>query len=579
MKTIERVSTEHNFTSWDGTDLFYRAWLPAVPTNKALILLHRGHEHSARWQEVVDELALDDVAIFAWDARGHGDSPGERGGAENVMALEKDLEAFVGHIATSHRIPTQNMIVMAHSVGAVVAAAWVHDFAPKIRGLILGTPAFRVKLYVPFAVPLLRLKKTLFGPGVVNSYVKAPVLTHDPEQARRYETDDKIFRQISEKLLIDLFDTSSRLLADAGAITAPTLILSAGSDWVVKLSAQKRFFAGLSSPIKEMEIFSGAYHAIFHELNRAEIIGRARKFMNERFASDVATASLLDADQRGYTKDEFDRLSAPGNPIYSLVRAGMQTVGRLSDGIRLGWKDGFDSGVTLDYVYTNKRRGRTIVGRAIDSAYLESIGWRGIRQRKIHLEKTLERAIRDTADAGKPVHIVDIAAGGGRYVLETLHRLKNPRATAVLRDYKPVNIDAAAKLASRLGLYENVSVEQADAFDRNDLARMNPRPTIAIVSGLYELFPANKPVLDSLRGLADAMEPGSFLVYTNQPWHPQVEFIARVLTNREGQRWIMRRRTQAEMDELVEAAGFEKMRMEMDQWGIFSVSIARRRES
>ena len=64
--------------------------------------------------------------------------------------------------------------------------------------------------------------------------------------------------------------------------------------------------------------------------------------------------------------------------------------------------------------------------------------------------------------------------------------------------------------------------------------------------------------MNSLRGLADAVEPGGYLIYTNQPWHPQVEFIARVLTNREGKPWIMRRRTQAEMDELVRAAGFEK---------------------
>jgi hypothetical protein len=96
------------------------------------------------------------------------------------------------------------------------------------------------------------------------------------------------------------------------------------------------------------------------------------------------------------------------------------------------------------------------------------------------------------------------------------------------------------------------------------------------VSGLYELFPENQPVLNSLRGFADAIEPGGYLIYTNQPWHPQKEFIARVLVNREGKPWIMRCRTQAEMDELVRAAGFEKVAMEIDQWGIFTVSLARR---
>ena len=38
----------------------------------------------------------------------------------------------------------------------------------------------------------------------------------------------------------------------------------------------------------------------------------------------------------------------------------------------------------------------------------------------------------------------------------------------------------------------------------------------------------------------------------------------------------MRRRTQAEMDELVSAAGFRKVSTEIDRWGIFTVSLAER---
>lgn len=568
--------TEHTMKTWDGVELFYRAWLPEQRVNRALLLFHRGHEHSGRWQEVVQLLRLDGVVIFAWDARGHGKSPGDRGSAENLMVVVKDVDAFVRHVSDTHQIPVENMIVLAHSVGAVTVAAWVHDFAPRIRAMILGTPAFRVKLYVPLAIPLLRFKQKLFGPGYVKSYVKAKVLTHDAEQAASYHADPAIFRQIAVNILLDLFDTSTRLLADAGAMTVPTLILSAGSDWVVRPTAQKKFFDGLSSPIKEMEIYPGAYHAIFQESNRKEIVERARRFILERFNEPVSTPTLLNADKGGYTKQEFDRLSTGGSLFYALTKASMKTVGKLSRGIRLGWESGFDSGVMLDYVYANKPEGFTPLGRWMDRSYLESIGWRGIRQRRINLQRMLRDAIHKLRAAGKPIHIVDIAAGAGRYVLETMHELTDVPITAVLRDYKETNIEAARDLAEKLHLSKRVTVIQGDAFDRASLAALNPRPTIAIVSGLYELFPANEPVLTSLRGLADAVEPGNYLIYTNQPWHPQVEFIARVLTNREGKPWIMRRRTQAEMDELARAAGFEKLAMDIDQWAIFTVSLAQR---
>ncbi len=38
----------------------------------------------------------------------------------------------------------------------------------------------------------------------------------------------------------------------------------------------------------------------------------------------------------------------------------------------------------------------------------------------------------------------------------------------------------------------------------------------------------------------------------------------------------MRRRTQEEMDDLVREAGFQKIGEEIDPWGIFTVSLARR---
>jgi alpha-beta hydrolase superfamily lysophospholipase/SAM-dependent methyltransferase len=568
-------ATEHTMKTWDGVELFYRHWQSPKPTNKGLLLFHRGHEHSARWQETVDRLALEDISVFAWDARGHGKSPGERGSAENLSVIIKDVDAFVRHISETYHISIEDMVVLAHSVGGVTATAWVHDYAPPIRGLILGAPAFRVKLYVPLAVPFLRLRQKLFGHGYVKSYVKAKFLTHDAEQAREYAEDAMIFRQIAVNILLDLHDTSTRLMADAGAITVPTLILSAGSDWVVELSAQKDFFERLSSKVKEMEVYHGLSHAIFHETERSKVIDRARKFILERFQSPAPNDSLLDADKRGYTKAEYDRLSSSNGARFGLVKFGMNTMGRMSKGIKLGWQSGFDSGLTLDYVYENRPQGVTPLGRMMDRSYLNSIGWRGIRQRKIHLEKILREAIERTQKEGGPIRIVDIAAGAGRYVLETMHAMPQVPVTALLRDYKAENVAAATKLAQELGL-KNVIVKEGDAFDRASLARIEPRPTIGIISGLFELIPSNDNVLNSLRGLADAIEPGGFLIYTNQPWHPQVEFIARVLINREGKPWIMRRRTQAEMDELARTAGFEKLVMEIDQWGIFTVSLARR---
>ena len=520
-------------------------------------------------------LGLEDIAVFAWDARGHGRSAGERGAGENFAATVKDVDAFVRHLCEEHEIAPEDMIVLAQSIGAVSVAAWVHDYAPPIRAMILATAAFRVRLYVPLALPALRLKQRTIGSGFVRSYVKGKMLTHDAEQAAQYDADPLIFRQIAVNMLLGLHDTSKRVLADAGAIHVPTLMLGAGSDWVVTLDAQREFFHKLSSPVKRMHVFPAAHHAIFHEVDRERVIDRVREFVVERFAEPSITPSLFEADKMGHTWEEHEALKLRGGIHFPLIRAAMKVGGRISKGIGLGWRHGFDSGLTLDYVYENQPQGSTRLGRLIDSTYLNTVGWRGIRQRKTNLEKLLRKTIEATAAEGDPVRILDVAAGGGRYVLETIKSLPDIPMAAVLRDYKPENVEAVRALAVQLGL-ENVIIEQADAFDRASYEDIKPPATIGIVSGLYELFPSNAAVAESLAALAEAIETGGHLIYTNQPWHPQLEFIARVLRNREGKPWIMRRRTTAEIDQLVRNAGFRKIEMEIDQWGMFSVSVARR---
>jgi alpha-beta hydrolase superfamily lysophospholipase len=577
-----RNAQEKHCTTHDGTQLFYRHW-PAVTgtAERAIVLLHRGHEHSGRFQHVVDELDLPRFSMFAWDARGHGRSPGARGDSPGLACSVKDVDCFVRHVASEHGIAIENILVIAQSVGAVLAATWAHDYAPGVRGLVLTSPAFRVKLYVPFALAGLRLMYRLRGNFFINSYVKAKFLTHDPERIRSYETDTLITRAISVRVLLGLFDAAERVVADAAAIELPVQLLTSDSDWVVHQKPQQQFFERLSSPIKEMHVFHGFYHDTLGEKDRAQALGKMRSFIDRLYSQPPGTPELLAADRRGYTRDEEARLAqpppalSPRNVGYALLRAFMRTVGRLSEGIRLGLRTGFDSGSTLDYVYRNRAAGCTLLGRMVDRNYLDSIGWRGIRARKAHLEQAILAAARRLRAAGRPLRIADIAAGHGRYVLDAVQKLPAPPESVVLRDYSAGNVRAGQALIETMHLGGSVTFVEGDAFDEAGVAAIAPPPTLAIVSGLYELFSENRRVLASLRGLAQAVAPGGMLVYTGQPWHPQLELIARTLTShRGGAAWIMRRRTQAELDQLVAHAGFSKLEQWVDEWGIFTVSLA-----
>lgn len=581
---VVRQFTERHFTTHDGVELFYRHWpCSQSPARGAILLFHRGHEHSGRMAHLVDELNLPNFDVFAWDARGHGRSPGERGFSPSLGTTVRDIQTFVEHLRTAYGVATENTFVIAQSVGAVLVSTWVHDYAPKLRGMTLASPAFKVKLYVPFARAGLKLLHRLRGNFFVNSYVKARFLTHDPDRAASFDADPLIARPISVNILLGLYDAADRVVADAQAITVPTQLLISGADWVVQQAPQRKFFDRLGSAIKVKLELPGFYHDTLGERDRAPVVAAIRTFALQLFDQPVVMPELRNSHQAGYTYDESRTLAqplpllTPRGLYWALGRASIRLGGYLSRGIQLGAETGFDSGSTLDYVYRNQPDGSTAIGRAIDRTYLQSIGWRGIRARKVHVEELLSDAMRRVAASGSPVRVMDIAAGHGRYVLDAVLGSQVQPASILLRDYSRINVEQGLALIGQKGLTAIAHFEEGDAFDRTSLAQVTPRPNVGVVSGLYELFPDNELVSRSLAGLSEAIPNGGYLVYTGQPWHPQLEMIARTLTShRQGQAWVMRRRTQAEMDQLVERAGFRKLTQRVDEWGIFTVSLAQR---
>jgi alpha-beta hydrolase superfamily lysophospholipase len=581
---MPQAPIERHFETHDGVELFYRHWPHTQsPARGAVMLFHRGHEHSGRMAHLVDELNLPNFDFFAWDARGHGRSPGVRGFSPSLGTTVRDIQTFVEHLQATYGVDNENIFVIAQSVGAVLVSTWVHDYAPKLRGMTLASPAFKVKLYVPFARAGLKLLHRLRGNFFVNSYVKARFLTHDPERIASFDTDPLVARPISVNILLGLYDAADRVVADAQAITVPTQLLISGADWVVHQAPQQKFFSRLGSATKVKLELPGFYHDTLGEKDRASVVAAVRAFALQQFDQPVTMPELRNSHLAGYTHDESRALTrplpllTPRGLYWALGRASMRLGTYLSRGIRLGAETGFDSGSTLDYVYRNQPEGSTAIGRAIDRIYLQSIGWRGIRVRKVHVEELLSEAIRRVHGAGSPVRVMDIAAGHGRYVLDAVLGSVVQPASILLRDYSRINVEQGQALIKQKGLTAIARFEEGDAFDREALARVMPRPNVGVISGLYELFPDNETVIRSLAGLSEAISNGGYLVYTGQPWHPQLEMIARTLTShRQGQAWVMRRRTQAEMDQLVENAGFRKLTQRVDEWGIFTVSLAQR---
>ncbi len=589
------ITDESCYNAYDGTAIFYRYWLtmPIDEIKKStqplrqVILLHRGHEHSGRLNELGEQFASAGYQVFAWDARGNGRSGGIKDHAASVTELERDLEDFVQLVMGLTGIAIEDTLLVASSIGAVLAAAWVHDYAPNIRGMILGTPALSIRLYMPFAIPSLKAARALGLMSRVSSYVKAQVLTHDKEAQRAYNADPLISSSISTDLLIDTHMTGQRLLDDAAAITVPTFVLCAGKDYVVDKQAERDFYEAINTDTKRWQLYPDSYHAIFHETNKADVIADCLEFAEQVFSHDILSADLRSAHLNSASKDKVDRLAIkPFNPSFAITRFAMQKFGHVSDAIATGLEHGFDSGHSLDHVYYNQPSGKGAIGQAVDKFYLSNIGWQGIRIRREHILELAGQALSEVQSDHKLVDastyspkLLDIASGHGFYAFDLLEQFDTLQAE--LRDYDDHNIQALQAKADNLAMAERVVAYKKDAFDSTSysLDKNNAKFDIAIASGVFELFSDNTLPATALAGIYDSLNDNGYLLYTNQPWHPEQEFISKTLNNHRGSDWVMRCRSQAEMDQLVDDAGFDKVAMRIDRFGIFTVSLAKKRQA
>jgi ubiquinone/menaquinone biosynthesis C-methylase UbiE len=276
------------------------------------------------------------------------------------------------------------------------------------------------------------------------------------------------------------------------------------------------------------------------------------------------------------THVSFDDLKQPlptyslKNAYYASVRTILKTVGNLSDGISLGNKFGFDSGVMLDYVYKNQAAGKFLVGKLIDRIYLNAVGWKGIRLRKALVTECLMKVMADRLKQKARIRYLDLACGGGEYNIEVLKHIPPARVEAELRDYKPENIAQALDNAERCHL-NHIRFKQADAFETENYQE---KWDVIVASGFWEIIDDDRLVKACLLNAARCLDPGSVLVFTIQPHHPQLELIARTLTSHTGKPWVMRLRSLELFQAWMKEARLQYVSHHMEKYGIFGVVVA-----
>lgn len=247
------------------------------------------------------------------------------------------------------------------------------------------------------------------------------------------------------------------------------------------------------------------------------------------------------------------------------MRVLMRTGGRLSDGIRLGYRQGFNSGTMVDYVYDNRAHGITPLGTYVDRVMLDHPVWRGVRARRELLVSQLRAVIAQQAGQ----RLLDVAAGPGSY----LFALPEGAARYYAAD---IDADERARGLARTAAEgrDDIRFVAADAFDPTSWP--HSRFDILVASGFFDLLVDIADVRKLLAAGAAGTRPGAHWVLTVMEGHTDLDLLHDVLVDWDRKPWTAVTRSAEEILVEAEPLGWRAVTVEREPLRLFGVMTLER---
>jgi SAM-dependent methyltransferase len=257
------------------------------------------------------------------------------------------------------------------------------------------------------------------------------------------------------------------------------------------------------------------------------------------------------------------------NFIYIIIRLVLQTLGRLSTGVRMSYTYGFTSGKMLEYVYNNKPTGITIIGRLLDKFYLSHRGWQSVRERMFNLVDVISDTIKILEK--KCTKITDIAGGTGLYLFKVIEKAGESELEVVVRDIEEKWVREGNKKARSLGLKEIISFKTGNAFDREDLDRDICNADIVVASGFYDWFEDKKLIEKSFKLIFECLPKGKYFIFTIQTKHFNLEFTNAMFVDFHRRKLTMTTTEHNIVLQMLKKSGFRLIDFKSDSWGYYTV--------
>jgi alpha-beta hydrolase superfamily lysophospholipase len=172
----------------DGLELYAQGWLPEIPLEAVICLVHGLGEYCGRYFRFAAYLTRAGCAVLAFDQRGCGKSQGLRGHIPSYEVALDDISHLLDE--ASQRFPDSPCFLYGHSLGGNLVINYVLRRFPPLAGIIATSPWLRLAFEPPaFKVRLGRIMNSVWPSFTQANCLDIQALCRDPEVVETYKQD------------------------------------------------------------------------------------------------------------------------------------------------------------------------------------------------------------------------------------------------------------------------------------------------------------------------------------------------------------------------------------------------------
>lgn len=261
----------------DGLRLHTEHWAPDASPRGTALLVHGLGEHIGRYPHVIARLRADGWAVWGYDQRGHGRSPGRRGAIAAADSLLADLGAMIAEVRRADPGP---LLLLGHSLGGLVVGRYVAEGlavrpAPwwqPVQALVMSSPALDPGMSAG-QKRLLAVLGALAPWLAVGNGLDPAWISRDPAVVRAYVDDPLVHDRVTPRLARFVVDAGDLVRQRAAQWTVPTLLMYAGADRCVAPRGSDAFAAAAPASVLQSRRYDGLAHEIFNEPERDRVLG------------------------------------------------------------------------------------------------------------------------------------------------------------------------------------------------------------------------------------------------------------------------------------------------------------------